>query len=80
MHELLFTNSSHLKEKKLLDYAAQLGLDLPRYQWESNDPVYLQRVQEHMQGACHLGVRSNLDFLSMASSSMCPLAWNICMH
>ena len=62
MHELLFTNSPHLKEKKLLDYAAQLGLDLPRYQNEMNDRVYLQRVQEHMQGARHLGVRSTPAF------------------
>ena len=57
MHELLFQNSPHLKEKQLLDYAAQLGLDLPRYQNEMNDHVCLQRVQKHMQGARHLGVR-----------------------
>ena len=62
MHELLFTNSPHLKGKQLLDYAAQLGLDLPRYQNEMNDHVYLQRVQEHMQGARHLGVRSTPAF------------------
>jgi protein-disulfide isomerase len=58
MHEFLFTNSQHLKEKHLLDYARQVGLDLPRYQYEMNDHVYLQRVQEHMQGARHLGIRS----------------------
>lgn len=62
MHELLFMNSQHLKEKHLLDYARQVGLDLPRYQYEMNDHVYLQRVQEHMQVARHLGVRSTPAF------------------
>lgn len=62
MHELLLTHSQHLKEKHLLDYARQVGLDLPRYQYEMNDHVYLQRVQEHLQGARHLGVRSTPSF------------------
>lgn len=62
MHELLFRNSPHLTEKHLLDYAKQVGLDLPRYQFEMNDNVYLQRVQEHILGGRHLGVRSTPAF------------------
>lgn len=62
MYELLFTNQQHLKEKHLLDYAGQIGLDLPRYQNEMKDHVYLQRVQENMQGGRHLGVRSTPAF------------------
>ena len=62
MHELLFTRSQHLKEKQLMEYAEQIGMDLPRYRYEMNDHVYLQRVQEHMQGARHLGVRSTPTF------------------
>ena len=62
MHELLFTHQQHLKEKHLLDYAAQVGLDLPRFQNEINDHVYLQRVQEHVWGGRHLGVRSTPTF------------------
>lgn len=58
MYELLFTNQQHLKEKHLFDYAGQLGLDLPRFQNELNDHVYLQRVQENIQGGRHLGVHS----------------------
>ena len=58
MYELLFANPHHLKEKHLLDYAAQVGLDMPRYQNEMKDHVYLQRVQEHLQGALHLAVRA----------------------
>lgn len=62
MYELLFANLQHLKEKHLLDYARQVGLDLPRYQNEMKDHVYLQRVQEHMLGGRHLGVRSTPAF------------------
>ena len=62
MYDLLFTHSQHLKEKHLLDYAGLLELDLPRYQNAINDQVYLQRVQEHMQGGRHLGVRSTPAF------------------
>lgn len=62
MYELLFNNQQHLKEKSLLDYATQIGLDLPRYQNEMSDHVYLQRVQEHMQGGRRLGVRSTPAF------------------
>ena len=58
MHDLLFSHSQQLKEKHLLGYAAQLELDIPRFQNEISDHVYLQRVQEHMQGGRHLGVRS----------------------
>lgn len=62
MYELLFANQQHLKEKHLLDYAGQVGLDLPRYRNEMNDHVYLQRVQENMQGGRHLGVHSTPAF------------------
>lgn len=62
MYELLFANQHRLKEKNLLDYATQIGLDLPRYQNEMKDHVYLQRVQEHMQGGRRLGVRSTPAF------------------
>ena len=62
MHDLLFANAQHLKEKHLLDYARQLELDIARYQNEVNDHVYLQRVQEHLLGARHLGVRSTPAF------------------
>lgn len=62
MHDLLFTHSQQLKEKHLLGYAAQLELDLPRYQNAINDQVYLQRVQEHMQVGRQLGVRSTPAF------------------
>lgn len=62
MHELLFANQHHLKEKHLLAYAEQLGLDIPRYQNEMKDHVYLQRVQEHLQSGSAAGVRATPSF------------------
>ena len=62
MYELLFTDQQHLKEKHLLDYAGQIGRDLARYQNEMNDHVYLQRVQEHLEGGRYLEIRSTPAF------------------
>lgn len=62
MYDLLFAHPQHLKEKHLLGYAGEVGLDIARYQNEMNDHVYLQRVQEHVLGGRHLGVRSTPAF------------------
>jgi protein-disulfide isomerase len=62
MYELLFSNPHHLKEKNLLDYAQQVGLDIPRYQNEMKDHVYLQRVQENTLGGEKLAVRATPSF------------------
>ena len=62
MYDLLFSHAQHLKEKHLLDHAAQIGLDMARLRNEMIDHVYLQRVQEHVLGGRHLGVRSTPAF------------------
>ena len=62
MHELLFSSQHHLKDKHLSGYAARLGLDLPRYENEMRDHVYLQRVQEQMETGRKLGIRSTPTF------------------
>lgn len=62
MYELLFSHQQLLKDKHLFDYAVQLGLDLPRFRNELADHVYLQRVQENIQGGVHLGLRSTPAF------------------
>jgi protein-disulfide isomerase len=62
MHDLLFSNQHHLKEKHLQGYAAQLGLDMARYENEMKDRVYLQRVQEQIASGRHLAIRSTPAF------------------
>lgn len=57
-YDVLFEHQEHLKEKHLRQYAQTIGLDLERYDYEMNDHVYLQRVQEHIRGGKHLGIRA----------------------
>jgi protein-disulfide isomerase len=58
MHDLLFQNQSHLRAKDLHRYAAQLELDLVRFDFELSDQVYRQRVNEHVDSGQRSGVRS----------------------
>ena len=62
MHDLLFENQLHLKAKSLRRYAERAGLNLERYDYEMNDHVYLQRVQEHIDGGTKSRVRSTPTF------------------
>ena len=62
MHDLLFSTQHYLKEKHLQGYAAQLGLDMARYENEMKDHVYLQRVQEQIASGQHLTIRSTPAF------------------
>ena len=62
MQSLLFEHQQHLDERRLLDCATKAGLDLRRYRKEMRDRIYLQRVQEHMEGGRHLGLRSTPAF------------------
>ena len=57
-HDALFGHQGHLEEAHLRQYAARVGLDMERYDYEMNDRVYLQRVQEHVSGGERLGIRT----------------------
>ena len=57
-YDVLFEHQAHLRDKDLRQYAQQIGLDLERYDYEMNDHVYLQRVQEHARSGEQLGIRS----------------------
>jgi protein-disulfide isomerase len=56
MHDLLFQNQAHLKDRDLYRYAGEVGCDLARYTAEMDDHIYLQKVREHMEGGrrCHM--------------------------
>ena len=62
MHDLLFENQAHLKLPQLRAYAEQLSLDMPRYQFEMEDHVYLQRIREHLKNGSESGVRGTPTF------------------
>jgi len=62
MHDLLFQNQAHLKDKDLHRYAVDLGLDLARYTAEMDDHIYLQRVREHVEGGRRSHIRATPTF------------------
>jgi len=57
MHDLLFDNQSHLKPQHLRAYAAQLELDMARFDADLEDELYLQRIREHIEGGTLSGAR-----------------------
>ena len=62
MYDLLFEHQLHLKAKDLRRYAEQLELDLERYDYELNDQVYRQRINEHVASGRQSGVRATPTF------------------
>jgi protein-disulfide isomerase len=62
MHDLLFEHQRHLKVEDLRHYAEQLELDLERFDYELNDEIYRQRVNEHVQGGERSGARGTPTF------------------
>ncbi|SHH05758.1 DsbA family protein [Pollutimonas bauzanensis] len=62
MHDLLFENQAHLKPKNLRQYAADLELDLLRYDAEIGDHIYLQRIQESLESGRASGVQGSPAF------------------
>jgi protein-disulfide isomerase len=62
MHDLLFRNQAHLKDKDLSRYAGQIGLDPVRYAAEMDDHIYLQKVREHIDGGRRSHIRATPTF------------------
>jgi protein-disulfide isomerase len=62
MHDALFQNQAHLKDKDLHRYAADLGLDMARYTAEMDDHIYLQKVREHVEGGRRSHIRATPTF------------------
>lgn len=62
MHDMLFQNQAHLKEKDLHRYAGEVGLDLVRYKAEMDDHIYLQKVREHLEGGRRSHIRATPTF------------------
>ena len=62
MHDVLFQNQAHLKDKDLLRYAGVVGLDVVRYSAEMGDHIYLQRVREHIDGGRRSHIRATPTF------------------
>jgi len=62
MHDVLFQNQAHLKDKDLHRYATDIGMDMARYTAEMDDHIYLQKVREHMEGGRRSHIRATPTF------------------
>jgi len=62
MHDLLFENQLHLKEKNLRSYADSLELDMARYDQDLDGHIYLQRIQESIESGVRGDIRSTPAF------------------
>src|SRR6267154_285258 len=62
MHDLLFQNQAHLKDRDLHRHAIDLGLDMARYTAEMDDHIYLQKVREHIEGGRRSHIRATPTF------------------
>lgn len=62
MHDLLFQHQSHLTDRDLRRYAAEVGLDLTRFDVEMAQRLYLQRVREQAEGGRHSHLRATPTF------------------
>jgi len=62
MYELLLQPSSHLDLGSLLDYAADLGLDLGRFRHEVTDHVYVAKIEGDIREGVEDGVNATPKF------------------
>jgi protein-disulfide isomerase len=56
MHDLLFEHQQALEDADLLRYAAQLGLDVKRFERDLAEHVFAPRVHEDIRGGLQSGV------------------------
>jgi protein-disulfide isomerase len=62
MHDLLFENQSRLELDQLRAYARRLELDMTRYDFETAEELYVQRIREHIGSGIRSGVHSTPTF------------------
>jgi len=62
MHNLLYEHQRALSDRHLRDYAAALGLDVVRFDYELAARVYAKRVREDVSGGVKNGVERTPTF------------------
>jgi len=74
-HDLLFAHQQQLDEKHVQRYAQEAGVEMPRFTNEMRDHVYLQRVQEHIEGGRRLSVRATPAFY--VNGTFCDVSFGV---
>ena len=62
MHDMLYENQEALDPENLVEYATELGLDIPRFTREMNEHVYASRVKEDFRSGVRSGVNGTPTF------------------
>ncbi|MGD8633112.1 MAG: Na+/H+ antiporter NhaA [Anaerolineales bacterium] len=62
MHDKLFENQEDLSDESLIGYAAEIGLDVERFQRELEDKVHAKKVQEDFRSGVKSGVNGTPTF------------------
>ena len=56
MHDTLFIHQQQLEDGYLVEYANDLGLDIPQFLKELSKQVHVDRINEDIEGGIHSGV------------------------
>ena len=56
MHDTLFIHQQQLEDGYLVEYANDLGLDIPQFLKELSKQVHVARINEEIEGGIHSGV------------------------
>jgi protein-disulfide isomerase len=62
MHDILYENRQALKDEDLMEYAALVGLDIPRFVREMREGRYLNRMREDFLSGARSGVNGTPTF------------------
>jgi protein-disulfide isomerase len=62
MHDTLFTNQQNLEARALVDYASELGLDLPRFNRDLQEHRHLPKVRRDFFEGVRSGVNGTPTF------------------
>ena len=56
MHDILFTHQQELRNDHLVEYANNLGLDIPQFLQDISSQVHIARINQDIKSGLHSGV------------------------
>ncbi len=62
MHDTLFEHQQALDDASLVEYALNLGINMPRFLWKFSEHVYASRVQADFHSGVESGVTGTPTF------------------
>jgi len=62
MHDILFENQKRLDDTYLFDYAKQIGLDTKRFEQDTENEIYFEKVNQDYESGIKNGVQGTPTF------------------